>query len=176
MDWRSHRAAPDTAAETPPSASSARLSDDPVPSDARQLFEAILGPYNQDPMWYFDKLNYGRPPAPWALACLDREYAIAGHVATSRKLDAGISFAPYSQVLHPTPDGFVPGVGVLTFANKNWLERSAGSSPVFAEAWNALRDCSCERRWLAILNPLSEKWLAEVLPGDNEIWLSSSGK
>ena len=27
-------------------------------------------------MWYFDKLNLGRPPAPWALACFDREYAI----------------------------------------------------------------------------------------------------
>ena len=30
-----------------------------IPSDARQLLEPILGPYNQDPMRYFDKLDSG---------------------------------------------------------------------------------------------------------------------
>src|SRR3989442_201798 len=69
-----------------------------IPDEAQQLLEPILGRYDQAPMWYFDKLNFGRPPAPWALACLDREYAIAGHVATSRPPNAGIAFTTYNQV------------------------------------------------------------------------------
>jgi hypothetical protein len=72
-----------------------------IPDEAQELLEPILGPYDQNPMWYFDKLNFGRPPAPWALACLDREYPIAGHVATSRPPSAGISFAPYNQAYIP---------------------------------------------------------------------------
>lgn len=135
-----------------------------IPDEAQELLESILGPYDQDPMWYFDKLNFGRPPAaPWALACLDREYAIAGHVATSRPSNAGIAFTAYNQV---------PGVGVLTFASKSWLERSAVNSPLFAAVWDALRECSPKRRWLVILDPPSQEWLAQVLPGDRERWLS----
>ena len=143
-----------------------------IPDEAQELLEPILAPYSQNPMWYFDKLNFGRPPAPWALACLDREYAIGGHVATSRPLNAGIAFTSYNQVPNPMPDDFVPGVGVLTFESKSGLERSAGNCPLFAAAWNALRECSPERRWLVILDPLSQDWLALVLPGDRERWLS----
>lgn len=143
-----------------------------IPDEAEELLEPILGPYGQDPLWYFDKLNFGRPPAPWALACLDREYPIAGHVATSRPADAGIAFAPYNQVPSPMPDDFVAGVGVLTFESKSGLERSADDSPLFAAAWNALRECSPERRWLMILDPLPQEWLNQVLPGDRERWLS----
>jgi len=123
-------------------------------------------------MWYFDKLNFGRPPAPWALACLDREYPIAGHVATSRPPDAGIAFTPYNQLPNPMPNDFVPGVGVLAFASKSGLERSAAKSPLFAAVWNAFRECSPERRWLVILDPPSQEWLAQVLPGDRERWLT----
>jgi hypothetical protein len=142
-----------------------------IPDEAQELLEPILGPYDQDPMWYFDKLNFGRPPAPWALACLDREYTIAGHVATSRPPNAGIAFAPYNQVPNPMPNDFVPGVGVLTFASKGGLERSAANSHLFATVWNALQKCSPERRWLVILDPPSQEWLAQVLPGDRERWL-----
>lgn len=143
-----------------------------IPVEAQELLEPILGPYDQDPIWYFDKLNSGRPPAPWALACLDREYAIAGHVATSRSPSAGIAFATYEPVRNPIPVDFVPGVGVLTFASKSGLERSAVSSPLFAAVWNTLRECSPQRRWLVILDPPSQEWLAQVLPGDRERWLS----
>lgn len=143
-----------------------------IPDEAQELLEPILGPYDQNPMWYFDKLNFGRPPAPWALACLDREYPIAGHVATSRPPSAGISFAPYNQVPNPMPKDLVPGVGVLVFSSNSGLERSAANSPVFAAVWSALRECSPERRWLVILDPLSPEWLAQAIPGDGELWLS----
>ena len=67
------------------------------PEEAMDLLEPILGKYGQDPMWYFDKLNYGRPPAPWAIVCMDQEYKIAGHIATTRTVNSGIAFAPYTQ-------------------------------------------------------------------------------
>ena len=144
-----------------------------IPDAAQELLEPILGPYGQDPMWCFEKLNFGRPPAPWALACLDREYTLAGHVATSRPPRAGIGFSTYQQMPNPLPRDFVPSVGVLTFASKRGLELSAANSPVFAEVWGALQGCSPDRRWLAILDPLSHEWLAQVTPGDRERWLSS---
>lgn len=142
-----------------------------IPDEAQELLEPILGLYDQNPMWYFDKLNFGRPPAPWALVCLDCEYAIGGHVATSRPPNSGIAFAPYNQVPNPVPNDFVPGVGVLTFGSKTGLEGSAGNSPLFAAAWKTLKECSPGSRWLAILDPLSQEWLAQVLPGDHERWL-----
>ena len=142
-----------------------------IPDQAQELLEPILGPYGQNAMWYFDKLNFGRPPAPWALVCLDREYAIGGYVATSRPPNAGIAFAPYNQVPNPMPKDFVHGVGVLTFGSKDGLERSAGNSPLYAAAWSALKECSPGSRWLVILDTLSQEWLAPVLLGDRERWL-----
>ena len=144
-----------------------------IPDGAQELLEPIFAPYNQNPMWYFDKINFGRPPAPWALACLDREYAIGGHVAASRPPDAGIAFTTYTRVPSPVPDEFFPGVGVLNFQSKVGLERAADASPVFAAAWQALRECSPDKRWLAILDRLPPDWLEQVLPGDRERWVSS---
>ena len=144
-----------------------------IPDEAQELLDSILCPYGQDPNWYFDKLNFGRPPAPWALVCLDRDYAIGGHIAASRPPDAGIAFAPYDPWPDPVPSDFVPGVGVLTLASKSGLERAAGSSPVFAAAWTALRERSGNKRWLVVLDSLSQDWLTEVLPGDRERWIAN---
>jgi hypothetical protein len=147
-----------------------------IPDEAQELLEPVLGPYGQNPAWYFDKLNFGRPPAPWAIVCLDREYAIGGHVATSRSPAAGIAFSPYTQVPDPMPHDFVPRVGVLVFASKSGLERSAGDSPLFAAAWDALRECASSSRWLALLDPVEKEWLTQVVPGDSERWLSTRGQ
>jgi hypothetical protein len=147
-----------------------------IPDEAQELLVPILGRYDQDPMFYFDRLNYGSLPAPWALACLDKEYQIAGHVSSSRVPNAGISFAPYNQVPSPIPDDFVPGVGVLVFMSKSGLQSCADSSPLFKAAWKALEGCQSERRWLVILDPLSGQWLEEVLPGDRELWVSTRAR
>lgn len=152
------------------------VSDDKVvfwlPDEAEEILEPILAPYGQNPGWFFDKINFGSRPAPWALVCLDCEYDIAGHVAAARQPNAGIAFTPYNQVPKDQPDDFVPGVGVVTIESRVGLEYSAGNSPVFEAAWDVLRECSPERRWLVILDPLSPEWLDQVLPGDCERWLS----
>lgn len=146
-----------------------------VPEPAQVSLQPILGPYHQDPMWYFDNLDLGRPPAPWALACLDREYGISGYLAACRPAGAGISFSPYADHPEPRPNGLAPGVGVLSFASKPGLQQAAANSPLFAAAWDALRDCSIDRRWLVILDPLSDRWLTEIARDAPQRWLSRRG-
>lgn len=143
-----------------------------IPGDALELLRPILGPYGQDPEWYFDNLNFGRPPIPWAIACLDHDYTLGGHVAKARPPNAGITFTQYNPVPNPIPDDFVPNVGVLIFLSKGGLAYSVSRSPLFAAAWSALRSCSPEKRWLVILDPLPQDWLTKALPGDRERWLS----
>jgi hypothetical protein len=89
-----------------------------ISEDAQELLDPILEPYEQNSTWYFDKLNSGRPPAPWALACFDKEYSIAGHVATSRPKDSGIAFTQYTQLPKPMPQEFIPKVGIITLQSK----------------------------------------------------------
>lgn len=143
-----------------------------LPDEAEELLGPVLGPYGQSANFFFDKLGFGKPPAPWAHACLDREYSIAGHVATTRPKNAGVLFSPYTQVRNPPPAGFIPAVGVLTFSSKAGLEKASDKSPIFAAAWSALRNCSEESRWLAVLDPVDVTWLARVTPGDQALWLT----
>ena len=142
-----------------------------IPESAEELLDPILSPYGENPTWYFEKLNHGRPPAPWAIVCLDREYALAGHVTQSRPADAGIAFTYYRRPRMPFPDDFVPAVGTLVFFSKSGLESAVGNSPLFASAWDALRDASEEQNWLVLLDPPDADWLAQVEPGDGERWL-----
>jgi len=124
-------------------------------------------------MWYFDKLNYGRPPAPWAIACLNQEYAIAGHVASHRPDGSGILYTQYTEFPNPIPQDFVPKVGSITMQHKHGLEEAAERSPLFQEIWQDLKDRDTDRRWLVVADPLPEDWLAKVLPGDSELWSST---
>ena len=79
-----------------------------IPDEAEELLEPILEPYNQSPTWFFTQAP---PPAPWALACFDREYEIAGHIATSRPSSAEIFFSPYAKPPDPEPERG-PGQGL----------------------------------------------------------------
>lgn len=144
-----------------------------IPEDAQKLLDPILDQYGQDSMWYFDKLNFGHPPAPWAIACLDQEYTIAGHIAICRPAGSGIAFSPYTQVPSSIPQDFVPQVGVIVFKNKNGLKGASDRSPLFQKLWDSLKDCSTEKRWLLAVDPLPDEWLAQVVPEDREHWLST---
>jgi hypothetical protein len=77
------------------------------------------------------------------------------------------------QVPNPIPQEFVPQVGVVVLANKRGLEHALDKSPIFQTLWEGLRERSSERRWLLLLDPLSEEWLTQVEPGDRQRWLST---
>ncbi len=143
-----------------------------LPDEATDLLEPIFARYDQSPFWYFDRLSSGKPPAPWALVCLDKEYSLAGHIVTSRPRDAGIKFSAYTQVPQPIPDDFYPGVGVLAFAHKEGLILSAENSLIFDQAMQALDKCSVNKNWLIILDPLPDYWLNEIIPSDRDKWFS----
>jgi hypothetical protein len=141
-----------------------------IPDEAVELLGPILAPYDADPTWFFDSINGGRPPAPWAIVCLDREYAIAGHICQTRPSRNDNGLVPYRNPRGVAPGGFVPPVGILVLSSKDALERVQGRSPVYEAAWKALSACSASEHWLAILDPLPEDWLAKVVPGDEEAW------
>lgn len=141
-----------------------------IPEEATILLKGLLRRYGRKANVKVDG-SY-RDPVPWALAFLDREYPIGGHVAAWRPFNGGISFAPYSEIPSPRPANFVPKVGLLSFTSKSGLEEAANSSPLFALAWNVLRDCSARTRWLAILDPLSEDWVDQIAAGSDDLWLN----
>ncbi|MDG2223152.1 MAG: hypothetical protein P8L85_17355 [Rubripirellula sp.] len=141
-----------------------------IPDAAERLLQPILEPYGQDPYWYFDKLETGTAPAPWAIACFDREYDLAGHVVTTRPAGADIRFAAYQpSPKRPTSD-FIPGLGALIFFSKTGLREAAATSPLFATAWESLQDCSAHQNWLTLLPPLSDPWLSKALRIDHRLW------
>ncbi len=144
-----------------------------IPEDAQELLGPILKKYGQDPSWYFDLLNFGRPPAPWAIVCLDKEYSIAGHVVTCRQKNSGIAFTQYTKLPSPIPHDFVPQVGVVILLSKSGLEDASAKSALFQTMWEGLKDCSTDRRWLLVVDSLHEDWLAQVVPGDRKRWLST---
>jgi hypothetical protein len=125
-----------------------------------ELLSPILKPYGQSPHFFFDRMNYGRPPAPWAIACLPHEYRLAGHVREARQGIREILFAPYTKVPDPLPADFEPAVGVLVFMHKSALSEAAGRSPLLASAWEALATCDEERYWCVLLDPPEKGFLS----------------
>ncbi len=141
-----------------------------LPEDAAAAVEPILAPYNQSPDWYFDRLNHGRPPAPWAVVCFDREYRIAGHIAETRGASRGIAFSTYRSQPDPMPEDYVPGVGVLLIFDRSALEQCSSRSSVLAQIWDALKECSVDARWLLVMDALSPSWLDVTAQGDDDLW------
>jgi hypothetical protein len=101
-----------------------------IPEEACDLLEPIMEPYQQNPYWFFDKLNYGRPPAQWAFVCFEREYPIAGQISAARGNNSGVGITPYSAHPNPIPQNFIPMVGTLAFSTPSSLRNVADRSPI----------------------------------------------
>jgi len=143
-----------------------------VADAAAAVLDPILKCYDQSAFFYFDKVINVGERVPWAIACLNREYSLAGHIACVRPPDSEIRFAPYTKVPLPIPDRFVPRVGILVFGSRVGLEQSVSQSPLLESAWESLRACDAEGHWLALLDPPNDRWLALLEPVDDEAWLA----
>lgn len=141
-----------------------------IPDEACDLLEPIMEPYQQSPYWFFDKLNYGRPPAQWVFACFDREYPIAGQIAAARGQDPGVGISPYASPPKPFPSDFVPLVGVLAFAAPSSLSNLAKRSPILSFIWSELQHREREKRWLVLVDPLPSEW---ILDADQALWVQT---
>jgi hypothetical protein len=133
-----------------------------LPDEAEDAIELILKPYDNNPILFFDQIDGGRPPLPWAFVCLDKEYRIAEHVLSTRIKKTDVGFITYSRVPNPIPANFVPGVGTLCVMRKEALEEIAETSPLWSACWTALADLSTNRKWVAFLEPLPKAWVQEV--------------
>lgn len=141
-----------------------------IPEEACDLLEPIMTRYQQSPHWFFDKVNYGRPPAQWAFACFDREYPIAGQIAMARVDVTGVGISPYSTPPNPIPQDFVPMVGALSFASASSLKGVADRSPILSCIWSELSNRDTERRWLVLMDPLPHEW---IIKDDQALWAES---
>ncbi|MDE0863163.1 MAG: hypothetical protein OSA98_05200 [Rubripirellula sp.] len=144
-----------------------------LPDKAADDLEPILEPYRRHPSSFFDNLNGGQPPAPWALVCLDREYPLAGHITSTRPDKTTLRFTRYQRNHHNPPHDFVPDVGMLVFFTKNALREASSSSRLFDLAWQGLRDYPADGNWLALLDPLDSDWVGEVSADNHEQWFES---
>ena len=143
-----------------------------IPKEAEEILGPILGQYGQDPRFYFSRLNGGRPPAPWAIACFNKEYSIAGHIATNRP-NKSIAIAQYTIVSPPIPNDFIPQVGIISIFDKTALEDVSKKSLIFEKLWDELKDKPIERNWLLVLDALPNEWLEKIVQNDSELWLST---
>jgi len=125
-----------------------------IPDEAEEMLEPILEPYGQDPAWYFMKLPFSKETAPWAIACLDREYDIAEHIRSHRPEGTDILFTQYTQTPNPIPDGFVPMVGSIAIRNKKALLKASEDSSVFQKILHGLENCDGQSKWLILVDPL----------------------
>ena len=141
-----------------------------IPDEAEAVLERVLEPYGQSPTWYFDKVEFSEPP--WALLCLDREYRLAGHLATARAGVTGISFTQYTRIPRPIPASFVPSVGLVVINDKAALETCAARSPIFSAGSSVLAECSSDRSWLAIIDSLEPSWVRTEEELDEQQWLA----
>jgi hypothetical protein len=133
-----------------------------LPDEAEDAIELILKPYDNNPILFFDQIDGGRPPLPWAFVCLDKEYRIAEHVLSTRIKKADVGFIPYFRVPNPIPANFVPGVGTLCVMRKEALGKIADTSPLWSACWEALADLPTHRKWVAFLEPLPTAWVQEA--------------
>jgi hypothetical protein len=133
-----------------------------LPDEVEDAMDLILKPYNKHAVWFFDEIEGGRPPHPWAFVCLDKEYRIADHVQSTRTSKADIGIITYARVPDPLPAKFVPGVGTLCVTDKGALEAVAAASPLWSACWDALADLPTHRKWVAFLDPLPTAWVQEV--------------
>ena len=131
-----------------------------IPDDAQDVIDPILKPYGQSAMWYFDKLGHGRPPAPCAVLCLQKDYELAWHIREVRKTEREIAFAPYSKFTEPVPEDFVPKVGCIVIYDWEALNRAKEKSLLFDTAWHMFKEVDKQKPWLCLLPHLSTEWLA----------------
>lgn len=147
-----------------------------LPEEATEDLEPVLEPYRRHPDSFFDNLNGGQPPAPWALVCLDREYPLAGHVAANRPNKTSLRFTRYHRDQRNPPHDLVPDVGMLVCITKNALRTASSLSPLFDLAWQGLRDYSAHGNWLALLDPLDDHWVDEASANNRDQWFESLSK
>jgi hypothetical protein len=123
-----------------------------IPEEAHEPLDEIVSPYSQSALFYLDKVNLGRPPAPWVFIILPREYQIAQHIWAIRSSKKAIPFSMHRPNPTSIPEGFVPTVGCIVTYNKTELLIHSEKSPLLKEVWRELSDKGENSHWLCIVD------------------------
>jgi len=147
--------------------------------EAEAAFDELLEPYGNS-SWYLDNLRHRWPGGPWSFVCLDKEYALAGHVVEARRdgvdLSKDVGFLPLARTPKPVPENYCPGVGILAFRSKGAAESMAARSVLFERAWEAVKDLSEDRCWLVLIDALDESWVETNSQDNYDRWVGSRAR
>ncbi len=144
--------------------------------EAEAALDELLEPYDNS-SWYLDRLQHRWPGGPWSFVCLDREYALAGHLVEARRqgvdLSEDIGFVPLASTPRPVPQDYCPGVGILAFRSKSTAESMAARSVLFERAWEAVKDLSEDHCWLILIDALDQDWVEANSQDNYDRWVAS---
>lgn len=109
---------------------------------------------------------------PWAIACFDREFRLAGHIASVRSAPTEVTLSAYSLPSeHSVARDGVPPVSILLFSSKAAASRLSTQSPLFEVCWRTLSSLSPSRKWICTVDSPDEKWVAEAEVGDDQLFM-----
>jgi hypothetical protein len=134
-----------------------------IPEDAEAAIDLVLEPYKWLTTWYLESIGDGRPPAPNAVLCLQRDYELAWHIREVRENPDEIRFAQYGEIPEPMPEGFVPKVGCIFIYDWEALSRARGKSFLFDAAAQLLEASNRQTQWLCLLPELPQDGFGSLL-------------
>ena len=111
---------------------------------------------------------------PWAIVIFPSEYALAGHITDVRGVRENVQMSSFSHIYNyleqiPPPD--VPMVSMLFVRKKGVFSALAARSPLFAAAWELLKDKSHQTPWMCFSESPDVGWLASNENVGDQIYL-----
>ena len=153
-----------------------------IPSSAVEVIEALLVPSGLDMSALLTRHaqeSMRDECWPWAVIFFDAELPLAGHVAQLRGIRKNIAMTSYAWAKKgnsPIVPGDIPTVSMLAIRRKAILKYAAEKSPLFAPAWEALKDKPEDRKWFCISDSPPADWVKATSVGDAELFFKSRKK
>jgi len=153
-----------------------------IPPAGVELIEAILARFElkmeafvaQHVQWYLATGSQA-----WAVILFDAEFPLAGHVAQLRGVRRNLALTSYTwekQGRPPIVPGSSPTVSMITVRKKAILKHVAERSPLFAPAWEVLKDKSEDRQWFCVSDSPPAEWVQATSVGDEELFFQCRKK
>lgn len=152
-------------------------------SEAEDAIDALLSAWGINAtefFWSLDESNRRQGIWPWAIALYEKEFRLAGHVASLRQHRDDFSFNAYSMHNRLPIGEYIEEYGVPPFSfflinNKAALTVAAKMSPLFEQAWRLLKDKEEGAHWVCIASSPPDEWVAKTGAGDDELFLRTIG-
>lgn len=110
---------------------------------------------------------------PWAIVFYNKEFRLAGHLASIRQNSNDFRFSAYSIKTdnYSVAEMGVPSVSLLYVYKKKAIQQAAKESEFFSAAWEQLADLPENQHWICIADSPSEEWVKQTSQNDDELYL-----